>query len=99
MREQLLLVAEKVVKKEVELIMGQINGLLRQRLDSIWDDPEQVWVEKVIRDSKIKEGLQTAENKETIDENLSIVANHAKSLVYIELKNLQKKLESIHHPS
>ncbi|NOX34096.1 MAG: hypothetical protein GXP56_10230 [Deltaproteobacteria bacterium] len=95
MREKLILVAEKAVKKEIEAMVEQIKTLLANRLESIWDEPEQDWVNKIIKGSKIKDGLQTSEGNEKINKTLSIVANHAKSIMYIELRNLQKKFKEL----
>lgn len=95
MRDKLILVAEKTVKKEIEKVMEQINNLLANRLESVWDEPEQEWITKVTSNSKIKEGLQTIVHDESVNNMLSTVANHAKSLMYIELKNLQQKFKEV----
>ncbi len=94
MREKLILVAEKVAKKEIEEMVEQIKNIVANRLESIWDESEQDWANKITKDSKIKHGLQT-DMDEKIDKTLVIVANHAKSLMYIELKKLQQKFEEL----
>ena len=76
-------------------MMEQVNRLLVNRLESIWDEPEQDWVNKMTRDSKIKDGLLAGDDSEKVDKIFSIMANHAKSLMYIELKKLQKKVEDL----
>lgn len=95
MREKLILIAEKTVKNEVGTVLKQINSLLENRLESIWDEPEQDWIDKITKNSKIKEGLQTGDDEKKIEKTLSIVANHAKSLMYLELKRLKQKFEGL----
>ena len=97
MREKLILVAEKTVKREVAELFEQINTLMANRLETIWDESEQDWVDKITRDSKIKEGLQTSDDGE-IEKTLSIMANHAKSLMYLELKKLKQRFENLNTP-
>ncbi len=95
MREKLILIAEKVVKKEIEEMAEQVNRLLVNRLESVWDEPEQSWIDKITKGSKIKDGLKTGADDEELNKTLSIVANHAKSLMYIELKDLKEKLKNL----